>query len=101
MRGRMRSLEASPLIDSDIDQDGARLHGLQHVTGDKLRSCGAWNQNGANQKVGPLNDLADSIPCREDRANLGTELRRDPSQRLRGTVDHRDIPPIPSAIAAA
>ena len=70
MRGRMRGLEASPLIDRDIDQDGARLHGLQHVTGDKLRSCGAGDQNGTDQKVGPLNDLSDCIPCRKDRANL-------------------------------
>ena len=33
----MGRLEAATLIDCDIDQDGTRLHGLQHVTAHELR----------------------------------------------------------------
>ena len=52
---------------------------------------GARDQNASDKQVGSFHDLSDGIARREDRANLRTKLRRDPSQRLRRTIYHSDI----------
>ena len=40
---------ATPLIDGDIHEDAAWSHPTKHVTGNKFRRLGAWNEDSTNQ----------------------------------------------------
>ena len=62
MGGGFRGLEAATLIDGHIHQDGPRFHGFEHLAGDQFGRFGAWDQHGADDDVGPLDEFPQS--CR-------------------------------------
>ncbi len=62
VRGGVRGLEASALIDGDIHHHRAGLHGLQHFAPHQLGRRRSWNQHRADHQIG----IADGIAHRED-----------------------------------
>ena len=57
VRGLMDRLDASALIDGDVDDHCAGLHRAHHVFGDDDRCASAGNQHGADHQVG-VGDVA-------------------------------------------
>ena len=54
MRCRVRSLKATALVNRDIHHHRTRLHGLNHVPGDKLRGGGPWNKHCTDKEIAAL-----------------------------------------------
>ena len=59
---RARGLGAAALIDGDIDESSAGFHAFDESAGNKLWGLGAWDQDGADEKVGINHRLFDVGP---------------------------------------
>jgi hypothetical protein len=74
--GGATRLEAAPLIDRDVDQHGARLHGAQHFARHELRRCIARHQHGADYEIGITQQPGDGVPSGMDCLHPAPEARR-------------------------
>lgn len=61
MSGRVTGLEASPLINRNVDQNGARPQEPEHLTGDKLGGTGTGDQNATDDHIRRANFLLDCV----------------------------------------
>ena len=89
--GRAAGFEAAALIDGDIDQHRALLHGLYHGSGDEFRRGGAGDEHRADDEVRVAHQLFDRMRGRIDRVELAGEDRGQFAQPLHRAVDDRDI----------
>ena len=56
-------LKATPLINSHIDQNTARLHQLQHLPGNELRRSGTRHQHCSDYGIGSRKQAFDIGPA--------------------------------------
>ena len=57
MGGRLRRFKTPPLINRDIDQDSPVFHKTKHVARDQLWRGGPWNEDGADDHIGVLDEF--------------------------------------------
>ena len=59
MGGRVAGLEASALVDGDVDEDRAALHCFEHLARNELGRCRARDQYRADNQLGFLDGVGD------------------------------------------
>ena len=90
MRGGVRGLEASALIDGDVHHHGARLHGFQHLAPHQLGRRRARNQHRAYHQIGMAYRIADSeyVGCQRHHLAAVDVVQR--AQAIETAIDDGD-----------
>ncbi len=82
-------LEATALVDRDVDEHRTRTHRGDQVVGDELGSLGAGHQDRADHQVGLADGLLDRERARRDRRDHAGEPGVDLAQL--GDVEVEDL----------
>ncbi len=91
MGGRMAGFETAALINRDIDQHGAFLHGLEHVGADQLGRGGSGDQHGADDEVRVRHAFSEIGTV--GKAGLGPclEIDAEPLQHFGAAVEYGHV----------
>ena len=90
MRGRTRSLDATALVDCDVDDDGAGLHVGEHCAADELRGSRARNEHGADDDVGVRDRLLDLEARGHEQADAAGQDLVEVPHAVDRTLEERD-----------
>ena len=90
-----RGLEAAPLVDGHVHDDGALLHEGEHLARDELGGLGAWDQDAPDNEVCRLACFADVVLVAVERAYVWREYVVKLAETRK--VDVHDCHPRPEA----
>ena len=89
-RAVVARLDRAALVDGNVDDNGALLHGLDHFLGDQDRGTCARDEDGADEKVSFLDPLCDVVARGVLGDNAAAEHIVKLTQTLDREVDDRD-----------
>ena len=90
VRRRVRRLDASALIDGDVDDDGTRLHLREHLAADEFGGARAGDENRADDHVGMGDGLLDLEARRHEQADAARQDLVQVTHPVDRALEHRD-----------
>src|SRR5215212_9401088 len=91
MSGRVRSLDATALIDGNVDNDSTVGNFLQHRLGDELRRCSARHQHSPDDQICFRDCVLNHVSAGRECGNLRQEDIVEFAQPVQIVVDDSDV----------